>query len=247
MTETLPVPVKDYPYWRVRFKPLAPQPNDMTIPQIRHTVEQNRVTLRGWDYPHCSTKSNEWQNNSEFVASWTSWETEIEYWRMYKSHQFIHLLAVGEVLEKPWESNLRNRVQYLLDREHLTQAQIKGCISITNWLYITSEIFEFAARLCSAGFYVGELNIELKVIGVKDFVLATDEVGRHLFRLYKNNNEEVRHNVTVEATKLLGTSREAALTALIDLFHQFGWQEPPLEGLRKDQAKMFEETRMYMR
>ena len=60
----IPVPVKDYPYWTVMYRPETYDPD--LIPSLSECVklvEKARVQLRGWDFPHLSnkeTKSLSW-------------------------------------------------------------------------------------------------------------------------------------------------------------------------------------------
>ncbi len=58
--QSLPVPVKDFPFWRVVYRPEAYVPE--LIPSLTECVklvEKARVHLRGWDFPHLSNRDNE--------------------------------------------------------------------------------------------------------------------------------------------------------------------------------------------
>ena len=58
--QDLPVPVKEYPFWRVVFRPEVYDPD--LIPSLTECVklvEKARVRLRGWDFPHLSNQASE--------------------------------------------------------------------------------------------------------------------------------------------------------------------------------------------
>ncbi len=51
---------------------------------------------------------------------------------------------------------------------------IPGYVSIVNLVYTITEYFEFAARICQAGVYQGNLNISIELHGAKGYLLTTD-------------------------------------------------------------------------
>src|ERR671931_2326189 len=93
----LPVPVLDFPHWRVNIRPVIYQ--EELIPSLAkcfETVEQTKVRLRGWDYPHLSTKNNQRCQGVNWAGSWSNFMGHNEYWRFYQSGQFIHLFSIRE-------------------------------------------------------------------------------------------------------------------------------------------------------
>ena len=236
--------IKGRPHWRIRFKPVDPQ-KDVELLQLEDIVTQNRVQLRGWDYPHCSRYSDEWERTSAYVGCQSTFETETEYWRMYLSHQFIHLIVVREAIDSSWRDQLSRNFHINHRGEDLTQVQ--GYISIVNWLYYVSEIFEFAARLATASFYTGEIQIEANVTGVRNFALTTDDPGRHLNDVYMSKGNDASFSYKGQTTDLITSSRELALNETAKLFFQFNWRKPALEVLRKDQAELYAKANTYIR
>jgi len=56
----LPVPVLQHPHWRVNFRPAVYEDNLIpTLAKCFEIIEKNRVSLRGWDFPHLSRRDEE--------------------------------------------------------------------------------------------------------------------------------------------------------------------------------------------
>ena len=99
-----------------------------------------------------------------------------------------------------------------------------------------SEIFEFAARLCQAQVYTGVLNIDIKVKGIKGFVLAP-EGGRTWPNYYAASENELSHTWSLQSDILVAESSEKALAAITWYFERFGWLSPSQEIIRSEQNK----------
>ena len=105
----LPTPVLEYPHWRVNFRP-----NDYkedlipTLSKCFDTIEKNKLSLRGWDYPHLSRRDTEREQGNNWVASWSAFMGHYEYWRFYQSGQFIHLFSVRESTEGDFKEKIRS-------------------------------------------------------------------------------------------------------------------------------------------
>jgi hypothetical protein len=77
-----------------------------------------------------------------------------EYWRLYQSGPFLNLFSVREAAEPEWrkkmESDMRSHLSYM---DEVEWNEIPGFISIINFNYQITEIYEFSARLCEAKIY----------------------------------------------------------------------------------------------
>lgn len=234
----MPVPIKDSAYWRLVIRPdryvheLIPTRSDC----LKH-VEKSRVQLRGWDFPHLSNRDHEVGQGSNSVASWCSFLGSIEYWRFFQSGQFIHYSVVTETVEEDWREKLRNsaksQLRYLKD---IDWDAVPGFVSITNVLYKVTEYFEFAARLVQAGVLEGSVSVTLELHGAKGFVLATE-----MNRMWRNycvaHENELGKSWTIASDRLIADSAGHALSAVVWFFESFGWMNPNLEVLQKDQQK----------
>jgi|MTBAKSStandDraft_2_1061841.scaffolds.fasta_scaffold77216_1 hypothetical protein len=236
----LPVPVLDFPHWRVNFRP-AGYAKEL-IPSLGkcfEIIEKNKVRFRGWDYPHLSNKDTNRGQGNNWVASWSDFMGHYEYWRLYQSGQFLHLFSVREVTETRWreklESDLRSHLSYM--GGEIAWDKIPGFISIINFIYNITEIFEFAARLCQANIYSGKIEIIIELRQIKGFVLTAP--WERAWHSYYASNENVLSFLTeLESDELVATSKEAALKSILWFFERFGWLDPYENVISNDQENL---------
>lgn len=178
MQAHLPVPVLETPRWRVNVRPESYNAELISsLAECFQIVEQTKLSLRGWDYPHLSHRANERGQGSNWVASWSEFGGRNEYWRLYQSGQFLHLFSVEEATNPEWRKELQ-----AITKSHLGWGSLKefdwsavpGFISIRNFLYTITEIFEFAARLCERGLYKDAVAISIELKDIKGFVLTAE-------------------------------------------------------------------------
>jgi hypothetical protein len=235
----LPVPVRDYPYWTVVFRPEVYNPELIpSLTECLKLVEKVRVQLRGWDFPHLSNRETERSNGSNWVASWASFRGSIEYWRLYQSGQFVHLAAVREASEAGWREKLQSATKsHLHYRNDIDWDSVPGYISLVNLVYTLTEYFEFAARICQAGVYRGGLEISVEVTGIKGFVLTT-EWERAWSQYRPATDDHLRKTFRLSSDNLVAGSAEHSLKAIVWMCECFGWMSPTIEALKKDQEKL---------
>lgn len=236
MATDLPVPVRQHPHWRVLFRPSSFEEERIpTLGKCWAVAEQNRVSLRGWDYPHVSRRDSERAQGTNWVSSWSDFMERYEYWRLFQSGQFVHLFSVREATETAWRERLKR-----LTKGHLRYVKdvdldaVPGHVHITNFIYSMTEIFEFAARLCQAGVYEGTIEVEVQLVDVKGFVLTTD--WDRAWHSYYAASENVLGKVwEFRADELVAQSADKSLDAVVWFFERFGWLDPPIQVLRQDQ------------
>lgn len=223
----IPVPVLSSPHWRVKFRPdeykreLIP-----TLKRCFEIIEKNKVRLRGWDYPHLDTERGQGNN---WVASWSDFRGHLEYWRLYQSGQFVHLFSVGEATIPEWRQKLQSHFSHI---QGIDWQSVPGFISILNFIYTMTEIFEFASRLCQAEVYKGVLNIDIRLKGIKGFVLSEKRFWRNHYSAAEN---EIGHFWAFESDILVAKSADKSLDAISWFFERFGWMYPPIDVFREDQ------------
>jgi len=246
-SDRLPVPVTDYPYWRVVFRPKSYDPE--LIPSLTDCVklvEKTRVRLRGWDFPFWSPHENEHSLRSTSIASWANFMGSIEYWELFQSGQFVHLAAVREATRANWREKLQEAtMSHLGHWGHLKDFDWKavpGYIDILNSVYTVTEIFEFAARVCQAGVYHGPLAITIELNGVKGYVLTTDfDRSWSEFRAASENH--LGKTWEIASDDLISASAAHSMNAVAWLFERFGWLSPNLTPLNNDQQKFLSGSR----
>ena len=86
--------IKSRGYWEVVIRPLKFEKERLeSLKDCANLVLENKVRLRGWDYPHVSSKYGV-QSGDNWVENVTDWSSYEEFWRMYQSGQFLHLFEV---------------------------------------------------------------------------------------------------------------------------------------------------------
>jgi len=231
----LPVPVLEHPHWRVNFRPNVYRAEAVpSLSECFQIVEKNKVTLRGWDYPHLSHRDTERTQGVNWVASWAAFMGHLEYWRFYQSTQFLHLFSVREATEERWRSRLQELAAFHLS--HITDVdweKVPGFISMTNFLYNVTDIVEFATRLCQAQVYKGDLNISIQVSQIRGFVLTTDT--NRMWDIYCSAGEDsIAKTWTINCESLVGDSPRYSLDIVVWFLERFGWLNPSRNVLSKD-------------
>jgi hypothetical protein len=237
MQAKLPVPVLKGPHWRVNFRPQVYK--EELIPSLQRCVEiieQTKLSIRGWDYPHFSRRDLERELGQNWIASWSDFRNRNEYWRFYQSGQFLHLFGIDET-DPEWHAQLRGRAKSQVgwgEKKDLDWSQIPGFFSVLNFLYTFTEIFEFAARLCEKGVYESQISISVEIKGIRGFVL-THERNRAWMNYYCVTQDELSRAWEIEPKDLVAQSRQYSLVAVKWFFERFGWLNPSEEVLKNDQ------------
>lgn len=226
--------IKSLPHWRIGFRPEKYEPERIpTLGDCWALIGRTKLSLRGWDYPHVDFPANQ-EHGQTWIASWSDFQGHKEYWRLFQSGQFIHLFSVREISEPGWQEKLRNSARVFIGPQ-VADGSPKF-LSIGNFLWTITEIFEFAARLVGAGVYGEHVRISISLKGVAD--LALTETDRFIHNLYRNTSEALEKDWEVGSADLLARSNEHALAATVWFFERFGWHKPPLDLLSEEQERL---------
>lgn len=217
MMEGLLEKIQSVGYWRINFRPLVVPEQRLAFAACEDAVNSNRVELRGWDYPHVSRRQDAthgYARVGEYVENWIDWEVHVEFWRMYRSRQFLHYRAAWEDLDP--------------DRYNGRPRPAATVLSVGSAIYTLTEIFEFLFRVGRSGLYAG---------GVKAIISLENTAGRHLWINDPNrmpfSEERITGAARIEITRTLGPAEFAAsdhrisMSAIIELFEHFGWDAAP--------------------
>jgi hypothetical protein len=137
----LPVPVTQYPHWRVLFRPESYERERIArLADCLRIVERSQVRLRGWDFPHVSHRPEERGTGENWVASWSSFMGHLEYWRFYQSTQFVYLGSVRESTEPEWDQRLRREAQSHFGYLEFDVNNVPGFFSIRNFIYTDDRV-----------------------------------------------------------------------------------------------------------
>lgn len=230
--------IKARGYWRVKFYPNTPITTVISSPASAKDIVRNAsVALRGWDYPHVPTEDFDYQamySASNKAEAWTDWENYKEIWRLYQSGQFVHYAG----LTTDWydEDGL------IPDNSQLKKIRAGSILDIIDTIYTLTEVFVFLNNLTTDGLYDDGVNVEISLVNTKDRELQILEPRRaSLLREYRSRNQDIDLEKQIfSKEQVLENYAELAFDEIISIFHQFNWDEPPIDTLRADQRKFLE-------
>lgn len=216
--------IQEMAYWRVLIRPLTPLSEALSFGRCLEVVTASKVSIRGWDYPHVERDRPDDRGGhgrgEDFYESWTDWEGFREFWRMYKSGQFLsYNLLHGEIGMFGDEGG-------------------KHVVPAVDTIYSVTEYVEFAQRLAknvplSAGY---ELTISLRNAAGYRLVAGSGRMPFLDNRINGAGDLTVNKRITtLEAS--VGTV-DIANSVLLEIFDYFGWNPGPNQ-IRSDQEAFF--------
>lgn len=226
---------KELPHWRFLIRPKHFNPILIpTLTACTQLVEQRRVQLRGWDFPHLPLQSERRLQGSNWIGTEVTFQGTIEFWRLFQSGQFIQVSAVREATEPDWrsklESDTKSHLRHLGERDW---SKVPGFISITNTIYNIAEFFEFISRLCQSGMYNDEIEWEIEINRIRGFVLTTD--WNRSWSYYCDAKEDsLSKEGTARYSDLITNSADISLKTIVWFCECFGWISPNEEQLKRD-------------
>ena len=226
--------IKSGPYWRVNFRPYEFMSNNIaSISEISKLLEQSKVSLRGWDFPHINDKNT--STGQDFMQSEYESKDINEFWRFYKSGQFIHYFSVYE------DYHVKSR-QYNPSSmwETASPSQPSGYVGITTTLFRMTEIYEFAMRLAQRGVFDSGITISITLSGIKNYKLFYFEAERILLKPYISQSNEIKLESKFSSEELIAKGHDEAIEKSIDVFELFSWIDSPKKVFIEDQSKFLE-------
>ncbi len=215
--------IKSVGFWRVNIRPTGDPPRMLDLSACRNLVERHQVSLRGWNYPHVSRVDNHGgdENMGEFVQNWTDWYEHVEFWRMYRSSQFLHYKALRE------------------DSAGYQGKQDGKVLGTGTSIFTMTEIVEFAFRLHAAGLYEHGMDIAVTIGNTSGRQLWIDDPGRMGFSYpRKTHAESIGLKRRIGQSELELEPREIAFNMIVELFDHFSWSPNP-DQVRADQARLY--------
>jgi len=225
MDNDLITKIKERGYWFVRIRPLDFTENRInSLAECKKLIQDAVVLLRGWDYPHIDV--NGILSGDDWVESSSDWDLYLEYWRFYKSAQFVHFFSCREDLQN--QDDLRRRIFY-------SNTRAESFLSIISTLYSVTEIFEFSSRLAQSQLFDKGLNISIQLNKMNNRQLFFYDISRAMIQQYicRIDNFNVGGNFSFEDITI--KSSELALNETIQIFERFNMDSPPQELLKEEQ------------
>jgi hypothetical protein len=212
--------IRSVGHWRVNFRPVAPLDPQLSFQQCLELVRDNAVSIRGWDYPHLSNRQDDeggWSRGDTFYESWCDWWGFYEFWRMYKSGQFLSFNALREDTK---------------EEGHL------GTLSIIGTIYSVTEFVEFAYRLYRAGPYSEGVHISVELRNTAGRKLEVGPSRMPFFDRKETSAATIRLEKKISAARMRDDHQAVAIDLLIELFDYYGWN-PSRDQIAADQAKFY--------
>ncbi len=219
-------------YWRINFQPTDYPGEKLTLEQCWDLVEKSSVRLRGWDYPHVPRRQDDQSGSQpcgEYFEGWVDWQHHKEFWRMYRSQQFIHYLALREDWYQEGEFTSEAAKQ-------IKPGTVVGVIGTV--VYQTTEIFEFLSRLTRSGVYESGALVDISLQNMKGRALRIEDPMRGDFITPRTTGAEaIAIKRQCGADEVLTGAAELAKGAIVEIFDNFGWHNPPIDQIKADQDK----------
>lgn len=223
--------IKARGYWRINFRPRAYEGDLVALTKAKELVEKSTVQFRGWDYPHFPTRNDDESGLSpcgDYYEGWVDWWNHIEFWRMYKSTQFLHYLALRE----DWYENSKWEAELAKNKQPFTSLGVGGTI------YQITEIFEFAFRLGRLGLYQKGLTVDIKLENTQGRALWIDDPRRLPFSFPRKTGAPFIHlKRELPADDVISANHDVSLDALLELFENFEWS-PPRDLIKTQQEQV---------
>lgn len=222
-------------YWRIILRPTVYDDKLIgSLDECIKIIEQSKVALRGWDYPHIDHSGIRIAGDNS-VYSLCDWEEGpmFEYWRFYQTGQFIHYFSMREDIrltpKKIEEVNKENRV-----------IDIKKLLSILSTIYSLTEIFEFISRLISKINNAKSFEITIELHDVNERMLFFWDESHFLFQPYICDYDPIIIKKILANEEIISKSSEISLDIAIDIFKKFNWKDANKEIFIEDQKKLLE-------
>lgn len=214
-------------YWRIHIRPLAPLAENPTLTDIEQAVSRASVNIRGWDFPVFSRRNDEdfgTARDNDFVEHWCDVLQYAEFWRCYKSSQFIAYRALWEDFGPRKGSSPRPEGKLL---------SVRGAM----WSLI--EFFEFAHRMRQEGFYKDGATVAVELRNSRGRRLWVDEWNRMPFSYPRQTQAEVLTlKQTFSGAELRDNHKEVTREQILTFFDLFGWNPDPAQ-IETDQERFY--------
>ncbi len=219
MKEGLLEKIQNLGHWRVNIRPASPLSDRFSFQRCQELVEQSRVSLRGWDYPHISHRNDEqsgFGRVDDYFENWTDWRSQVEFWRQYRSGQFISYNALNDDTEFAVADGRRE-------------------LNVIDAIYTVSEFTDFAGRLLTNAPFESGAIFTATLVGTAGRVLAAGR-NRMPFLDPRTTGSE-----RLEFPRRLSQNddmQQVAIGILLEVFDSFGWN-PAESQIRGDQEKFY--------
>lgn len=201
--------IRQFGHWRVNFQPMRSLPQSLTLARCRELVQQSAVSVRGWDFPHINHRNDDeggYANVGSYVENWTDWSGFCEFWRLYRSSQFLSYVALREDTRRDEHGNPKVPI-----------------INAIATIYSISEFVEFAHRLHSHDLYDGGLILSIELRNTKNRVLIAGQNRVPFFDRFSTAADTLKLDRRLHSQQFAVDHLELAAELCLEFFDNFGW------------------------
>lgn len=235
MNDSLVDLIKSRGYWRINFQPTG-APAELSLKDCEELIAKNHVHLRGWNYPfygHGSADNHGVENHNTFCQGWIDSGEFKEFWRMYKSGQFLHYSVVHEDWMTP---ETRDARFHSLELEPGKYLNFVGSLT-----YFVTEIIEFSSRLHRSGLYKDGVTLSISLNNTKGRELNTFEGFRHLSFPKVTQAEIIEFKKSYTPQELDLPAKDIAVEPILHFFKLFNFGDVSVDQvIKKDQDSLYD-------
>jgi hypothetical protein len=219
--------LRSQPRLEVSIAPQRYNAAAMNLNQMMRVIAVSTVKGRGWSFPYAEENSIIVGPGMKYIGGeldFTTFVSHLEEWRLYSSGQFLFRMRPWEIPDQEWQRKTRERLE---SRERRVPPDVIGFLAFDLLLFSVTEAYIFASRLAEAVPYDTAVNVHVGLKGVKGYALASREPDRALYQPYTSPIDNPHDDVTLPLDVLIANPKAAASSALINLYRQFRWTNPP--------------------
>lgn len=228
--------IKSRGYWKLIIEPVLDLERffEHEIDGKRF-VDNCKVSLRGWDYPHVPTTrgtEENYQISNGQVSSFTDWNHFKECWTYYQSGQFVHIFGLCE----DWFSES----DWLDKSHHLKQIKPLTLFDFVWSTYTITEMMLFVRNVAKDPHYGGNVKITISLHNTNNRKLTVLDPGRlSLFIDRESSSNDLIGLARIVSTKELDENYlTIARDTIINIIKFFDWSDPPIKVIEDDQQKL---------
>lgn len=221
--------IKGKGYWEIRFQPFKIQKIE-SLQKCLEIVQKSQVRLN-WVFPHIPRLQNDTEKiypAGEYYEAFSEWGARKEFWRFYKSGQFILFRSLVEdwYAEDPHFASLT------------TQIPPGSVLTIyTSVIYLLTDAITFLARLGSQGLYKNGVNVSLTLHKTAGRKLYLDDSRRYALAYDRiTGAKNLQFSTHYDIENVIQNSIDISAQHIFQVLDAFGYN-PTIDSIKVDQDR----------
>jgi hypothetical protein len=204
--------IKSRGYWRVLIRPSKyVRDRILSINKCEQLIKQTKVSIRGWDFPHMERNL---VYEKDYIESATEFHDMLEFWRIYKSGQFIFYSGfmedwfqerVGHIATSGWNRSPMSSLDIILT------------------LFRMTEVYEFTARFIEANQIDTPVELSIKLVNTQNRALFFSDYSRPTFCDHICKDVEISYLEKKYPRDFLANATGYAINTSLHVFSYFDW------------------------